>query len=211
MTQLNHIHIDETSSTNEYLKEILSDNNLLEGLAVVAKYQNSGKGQGENSWESECDKNLTFSLLLKPKFIEAEHMFMVSKIISLGIINYLNSLNPESIFTIKWPNDIYYNNKKLAGILIENSLWGSKLNYSIIGIGININQEVFISNAPNPISLKNIFGEEFNLNECLNAILEHINYWYNSLKNREFERINSTYLSNLYRKNGLFEYQTESE
>ena len=211
MINSNYIQIDEVTSTNEYLKDLLSNKELTDGFTVIAKYQNKGKGQGDNGWESEFGKNLTFSLLLKPKLLQAEHMFMISKVVSLGVVEFLNSLNSKYKFTIKWPNDIYYNNKKLGGILIENSLLGSIINYSIIGIGININQDVFVSNAPNPISLKKIFGEEFDLTECLNSILKHIDKWYVTLKNQQFNTVNNTYFYNLYRKIGIHSYKANTK
>lgn len=209
MNTTNYIKVDELSSTNDYLKKLSADDELPEGSVVVAKYQNNGRGQGENRWESEYGKNLIFSLLLRPKFLHAEHMFMISKVISLGIIDYLNKF--DNNFTIKWPNDIYHGNKKLGGILIENNLLGNSLSYSFVGIGININQEVFISNAPNPISLINIFNEKFDLGECLNGLTKQIDIWYERLKKSQFDKIDEAYFSHLFRNTNYHNYKSDNE
>lgn len=208
MNDINLITLEEVNSTNEYLKKII-DKNTPEGTIVITNKQTKGKGQQSNKWESEEGKNLTFSFLLKP-FILAEQIFMISKVVSLGIIDALSS-EFEQNFRIKWPNDIYYQNKKLAGILIENQMSGEKIKHSIIGIGININQEKFLSNAPNPISLKNIVKKELELNKILNKIIDHIAIWYEILKNQQFDNINIAYQQNLYKNEGYHHFMTQKE
>lgn len=203
------IQIEKTASTNDYLKEFLSSNNLIEGSVIITNNQVKGRGHGSNVWESEANKNLTFSLLLNPRFVEASEMFLISKVISLGIITYLNSLKNE--FTIKWPNDIYWNDKKIGGILIENQLLGSRINYSIIGIGLNVNQKKFLSKAPNPISLYQIFNKSFKLDVLLNNLLNSIHIWYKNLEAGKFDLINKTYFDLLYRNGGYFQYKTDTE
>jgi len=123
-----------------------------EFTTVIAERQTAGKGQRGNSWESEDCRNITFSFVLYPTFIEARRQFILSQIVSLSIKEELDQWT-EGI-SIKWPNDIYWNDKKICGILIENDLSGHHIGRSISGIGVNINQDVFRSNAPNPISLK---------------------------------------------------------
>ncbi len=208
LKDINYIKVKKVASTNDHLKKLTIEKDLPEGYVVVTNYQKNGRGQEESYWESAPGDNLTISLLLRPTFLLAENIFMVSKVISLGIISYLIKL--DKCFTIKWPNDIYYCNKKLGGILIENQLLGNKLNFTIVGIGININQEVFKSNAPNPISLKNIFSKNFDLNECLNDILTQIGIWYNVLNNGLTDKINKTYFAHLYRNNSYYEYKAEN-
>ena len=161
MTRFKIDKVSETLSTNELLKSIADKDSVAEGYTVVAVSQTAGRGQIGAFWESQPGQNLTFSLLLRPEFIKADQMFLVSKAISLGIVDYLNSFGEE--FKIKWPNDIYYKDKKICGVLIENQLMGSNIVYSIIGIGLNINQKEFISDAPNPISLYNIIGRKLDL------------------------------------------------
>jgi BirA family biotin operon repressor/biotin-[acetyl-CoA-carboxylase] ligase len=191
------------------LKKLTIEEELPEGFVVLANNQTQGRGIGKNTWESEAGKNLTFSLLLRPVFLKAEEMFMVSKAISLGIVDYLNSL--DKCFTIKWPNDIYYCNKKMGGILIENQLLGNKLNYSLIGIGINLNQEIFHGTAPNPVALKTILKKDINKTECLNGILKQITIWYEILSDGWFEKINQTYFTHLYRNIGYHNFSAHGE
>lgn len=208
MTNFKIISLDSTESTNGFLKSNINQVNYRERTIILAQEQTQGKGQQGNSWESEKGKNLTFSILLKP-LLQAAHMFMVSKAVSLAIIDTLNYTGKQ--FKIKWPNDIYYNDHKIAGILIENQLLGSNINYSIIGIGLNVNQKKFKSNAPNPISLNQIFEKEFDHKELLNYFLLKLDYWYQLLNNGDFESINQQYLSNCYRLKGYHKYSHNGE
>lgn len=208
MEPLNIIKIDTVKSTNDELKKIISTEELPEGSLLWAKNQENGRGMGSNTWESEAGKNLTFSLLLRPSFLEASDMFLISKAISLGIIDYLNSL--KDCFTIKWPNDIYYCDKKVGGILIENQIQGSQIKYSIIGIGINVNQKFFTSQAPNPLSLISIFGESLSLEECLNNMTHQIGIWYDLLADGFYEKINQRYFDHLYRNKGYHEFKADN-
>lgn len=202
------VEIKEVSSSNDHLKKLTVEEEIPEGFVLLTNFQTNGRGLGKNSWESEAGKNLTFSLLLRPEFLKAEDMFLISKTISLGIIDYLNSL--DRCFTIKWPNDIYYCNKKVGGILIENQLLGNKLNYSIVGVGINLNQEVFHSDAPNPISLKKILKKSINKTACLKGILDQITIWYEMLSDGHYDKINQLYFDNLFRNKGYHDYSANN-
>ncbi len=209
MEPINIIEVKKVGSTNEKLKKFIAEDDLPEGIVVLAENQENGKGLGTNTWESEPGKNLTFSLLLRPDFLDAENMFLISKTVSLGIIDYLNSI--KECFTIKWPNDIYYCNKKVGGILIENQIQGKSINYSIIGIGINVNQEVFKSDAPNPISLKTIFGKTIPLHECLENITNQIGIWYDLLAEGFEEKINQRYHDHLFRNQDYHDFKAGDE
>lgn len=200
--------VSETLSTNELLKNLAEKGPLPEGYTVMAVAQTAGRGQIGASWESQPGQNLTFSVLLRPDFLKAEKMFMVSKVVALALTDYLASTG--GIFKIKWPNDIYHFDSKICGILIENQLMGSQIVYSIIGIGLNVNQEAFISDAPNPISMFNIFDRKFDLNEELAKLLEQIGLWYQMLADGWEEKINDTYLKRLYRKGELCDFVTPS-
>lgn len=209
MEAISIIEVKELASSNDHMKKLVVEEGLPEGTVVLALHQKKGRGMGANSWESDKGKNLTFSLLLRPKFLQAQDMFLISKTISLGIVDYLNELDRN--FSIKWPNDIYYKDKKICGILIENQLLGNKLNYSIIGIGININQEVFKSDAPNPISLLNIFNKKFNTTSCLNGVLKQISIWYGILSDGWANKINDAYFMHLYRNKGFHDYRSNGQ
>ena len=200
----NILRFEELSSTNNKLKELKQNQNLEEFTVVQTYRQTAGKGQAGNSWESEEKKNLTFSTLLKPSYVEILEQFIISKAVALGITDVFNSIRPG--FSIKWPNDIYYNNKKIGGILIENAIRQDCISESVIGIGLNINQTKFVSDAPNPISLKSITGKNFDLDEMLLRTLERIAGYVNMIKNGESESLDKLYLDQLYRKSGYHLY-----
>ena len=163
------IVLDETDSTNRYISQLCNNPQkaVAELTTVSAEFQTAGKGQRGNSWEAEKEKNLLFSFVLYPTFLEARCQFILSQIISLSIKEELDRWSDE--ITIKWPNDIYWRDKKICGILIENDLSGHFIGRCISGVGININQKEFHSDAPNPVSLKQITGKEHNRHEQKSA------------------------------------------
>jgi BirA family transcriptional regulator, biotin operon repressor / biotin---[acetyl-CoA-carboxylase] ligase len=207
----NIIRLRQTSSTNNYLRELLvsSREQLSEGMVVSADYQTKGRGQVGNAWESEDGKNLLFSMVLFPTSIEANQQFVLSKMVSLAVADVLKE-ETDDIF-IKWPNDIYWRDKKIGGILIENDLCGSNIQYCVIGIGLNVNQDVFVSNAPNPVSLKQITGRSFDREELLKRLVKRIYMLYIKLLREELNCFDENYKMLLYRHDGLFEYKTEKE
>lgn len=167
------IWIDSAKSTNSYLSEMAGE--IAHGVAVAARCQTAGRGQRGNSWESEPGKNLTFSLMLRPEELDASEQFYISEAVALGVVDALLGKLPDgAAVAIKWPNDIYWENRKICGILIENSLMGRKINYSIAGIGINVNQREFVSDAPNPVSLWQIAGKEIALEPFLEQVVDAI-------------------------------------
>ena len=157
-------------STNKYLQDLLEEGVDIIDNIVVAEFQSLGKGQGTNVWESEAGKNLLFSVALDMSFLRAENQFILTQMVSVAMIDVLKKYFPEEYLSIKWPNDIYFNNKKIAGILIKNEIKGMMLGTSIIGIGLNVNQECFDENLPNPISMKMITGEDYDLESILKDI-----------------------------------------
>ena len=189
----NVVHIDETDSTNRWLKAHTTE----EKMAVVTDFQTAGRGCGTNTWESERGKNLLFSLLIHPVEVPVAKQFRISMAISLAILDALEQHIGD--VSIKWPNDIYWRNGKLGGILIENRLQGGCIKDCIIGVGLNVNQETFRSNAPNPVSLKQIHGLETDCEQLLADILQRFDaYLQQDLKAR--------YLSCLYRRKGFHPY-----
>ncbi len=170
------IHIDETDSTNRWLRD-RDDSSFASvdvtkepSLCVIADYQTAGKGCGTNSWESERGKNLTFSLLIHPQDIPANRQFHITEVVSVALCQTLESYIYNKV-EIKWPNDIYVGDRKICGILIENRLQGSVIKDSIIGIGLNVNQREFRSDAPNPVSLWQLLGHEVDRDELLQRFL----------------------------------------
>lgn len=195
------IILENVNSTNLYAHHFLKSNtnkkkSELDGTVVWAKSQSEGRGQMGNTWESEANKNLTFSLITFPAVIKPESQFMISKSVSLGIIDSLKKYAGN--LTIKWPNDIYHNNKKLGGILIENSIKGNYINSSIIGIGLNINQNSYSDSLPNPTSLSRITQKEYDLNIILYNILEKIYNRLADLYAENYSIINLDYINLLF-------------
>jgi BirA family biotin operon repressor/biotin-[acetyl-CoA-carboxylase] ligase len=199
------IHINETNSTNNYLQSLCSKQKVEELTVVVADFQTSGRGQRGNSWESDSGKNLLFSIVIFPEFLEARRQFLISQIISLAIKEELDTYTTD--ISIKWPNDIYWKEKKICGMLIENDLMGRNISQSIAGIGININQETFHSFAPNPVSLRQITGKEFDLFEILKNIVLRIQSYYSLLKKGNTESIVCQYEMSLFRKEGMHRFK----
>ena len=148
----------ETDSTNNRLAQLCDRENIKEFTTLLVDKQTAGKGQRGNSWESAPGMNLTFSTVLYPSALKAREQFTLSMLIALSVYDTLSTYAEG--FSIKWPNDIYWKDKKICGILIENELEGTYLLRCIAGIGVNINQEHFVSPAPNPVSLKQILGRE---------------------------------------------------
>ena len=199
------VHISETNSTNNYLQTLCAQEKVEEFMTVVADFQTSGRGQRGNSWESEPYKNLLFSFVLFPEFLEARRQFLISQIISLAIKEELDTYTND--VSIKWPNDIYWKEKKICGILIENDLMGRNISRSIAGIGININQEEFHSPAPNPVSLYQITGKQYDIFEVLKNIMLRIQSYYCQLKKNDTLSIVAHYEKSLFRKEGMHRYK----
>ena len=203
-------HIEETDSTNRWMRE-----NGAKNLVVVADYQTAGKGCGTNSWESERGQNLLFSVMIQPESLQAKNQFIITQIISVALCktieHYLLHPQPllpgggENVVAIKWPNDIYVGDKKICGVLIENRLAGRMIKDSIIGIGLNVNQQEFKSDAPNPVSIKQLTGRDTDRDELLEAFLSELN------ECCKCSTIIADYKSRLYRREGLHPFSSGDE
>lgn len=198
------IFLKTAVSTNTTASEYIKTGNAREGLVIRAAYQSAGKGQQGNRWESDEGKNLLLSIILFPTMVNPEDQFMISRFISLGISDFLNTI--ISGCRIKWPNDIYAGNDKIAGILIENSITGSTLTSSVAGIGLNVNQEVFPGRIPNPVSLKVITGRDHNITGCLEGLLKYLDKRYKMVITGERDQIRKDYIESLYRLNEWHEF-----
>ena len=199
------IRMESVDSTNNYLRELIAKEDLPDGSAVLVDFQTAGRGQTGNSWESERGKNLTFSIAVYPSAIPANRQFLISQISALSIKDALDS-HTGGIY-IKWPNDIYWEDRKISGMLIENNLMGTSIHSSVIGIGLNLNQKVFKSNAPNPVSLCQITGKEYDREEVFSHVLSCFYKRYLQLLHGEFGKIAKDYAYSLYRREGFFTYR----
>lgn len=194
------MYIRETNSTNTLLREQYSE--ALPNLYTIrTDYQTAGRGQAGNGWESEDGKNLLFSTLIRSDIRPAEQ-FRLTMMVSVAMWEMLSQYLPNDLLTIKWPNDIYYGDKKLAGILVENILSGDRIAYSIAGIGLNVNQLEFKSGAPNPISMQQIMGEEYDVEVLLSGFLNALQVCFDM----PTEVLKEAYMAHLYRRKGAFPY-----
>ncbi|MDE6534289.1 MAG: biotin--[acetyl-CoA-carboxylase] ligase [Muribaculaceae bacterium] len=155
------IEIKETGSTNSWVTENLKDADA--PCMVYALRQTAGRGQRGNSWEAEPDKNLTASFMLRPENVAVASQFVISEAVALAVVDLLRKFNVEAL--VKWPNDVYVGDRKICGILIEHSIMGMGIRRTVAGVGININQTLFLSDAPNPVSLAGITGREYSIPE----------------------------------------------
>jgi BirA family biotin operon repressor/biotin-[acetyl-CoA-carboxylase] ligase len=204
----NLIKLPEVDSTNNFLKMLVSNSEpLAEGTVIMADNQFAGRGQQGNIWLAEPGMNLTVSLLLKPIFLDINSQFLLNMVISIAIKEALTALVGQGI-TIKWPNDLYFNDRKVGGILIENALSGSVYKTCIIGIGINVNQRTFGPHlSGTAISLSQILQQDVNLVQLLTEICSHIESGYLRLKAHSYLDLRSNYLKNLYKWEKNFSYR----
>lgn len=200
------IPLDSALSTNTWLKE---HPGLPHATFVSAREQTAGRGQRGNSWEAEPGMNLTFSVMLRPQAIAPDRQFAISRAVSLAIVDTLRRHLPDpGVIAVKWPNDIYVNDMKICGILIENALSSERIIRCIAGIGLNVNQRRFLSDAPNPVSMAMITGRSFSLGQLLRELSSDII--------RRFEEEDSSggnataqeYASTLWRRDGFHPYAT---
>ena len=206
----NLISLVSVSSTNDYLRNLMEEQELPDGTVVIAAVQHRGKGYGQNVWISEKGQNLTFSLLLYPSFLSAENQFLISKAVSLGITDYLDSY--LDMVSIKWPNDIFVGEKKICGILIENDLVGRQMKASLTGIGLNINQRDFPKRLPNPVSLSQLTGKKYSLKTEFNKLLEYLDERYFMLtSNHGAGKINNDYHEKLFRIKQMCKFRRGDE
>ena len=201
----NALFLKSTPSTNDFFKELLRKDNFSEGYTVYTDFQTQGKGQQGNVWEAERGKNLLFSTVIYPIHIKIHEQFIISQLISLAIKKTLEK-HVEHI-RIKWPNDIYWKDKKLGGILIENSLLGNSIKYSVIGVGLNINQIQFSNALPNPVSLKQITGKAVKRSVLLAEIND---VFLNLYQNYNFDDLKKEYFESLYHNDKYYEYRSDS-
>jgi BirA family biotin operon repressor/biotin-[acetyl-CoA-carboxylase] ligase len=195
----NFIFLSETPSTNSYASHLLRKVKPAEGTVVMAQHQSNGRGRREKAWIAEPASNLTFSIILKPEFLNSEYYFYLYKIAALACYDGLTEIinNSQHDIKIKWPNDIMLNQKKIAGILIENTFMGSKINSSIIGIGINVNQEKFDEQF-NATSLKKIAEKSFDLMPLLINVCKALEKYYLCLHENNFKVIDELYIKSLF-------------
>lgn len=191
----NLIFMPECHSTSDQLLHLCQEKPLLEGSLVITGHQTAGRGQRGNSWEAQPGKNLTFSFLLKPDFLPVTKQFYLTMVVSLGIRDFLTDKTGVKV-QIKWPNDILIDQRKICGILIENQIVGQQLSTSVVGVGLNVNQQYF--ETPSATSMVLVTGMQFDLPLILEDLLGCIEYRYLQLRREAHHELRSDYLNALY-------------
>lgn len=191
------IFLENVTSTNSHAVSLLSRERPQEGTILYTGHQSAGRGQPGSKWESEPGKNLLFSVILYPSIVKPEDQFVISMALSLGMTDFISSITPDC--RVKWPNDIYIKDDKIAGILIESTILGPRIEYLVAGIGLNVNQLKFPENLPNPVSLKMITGKEYDPEECLKELATCLDRRYSFIRTGASGRIKQDYISKLYR------------
>ncbi len=194
------LHFPALESTNLYALNIISKSNPTEGTAISTYNQLNGRGQIGSKWESQPNKNISLSIILYPTFLKARAGFQLNQAISVAVWEFISTYIDSGV-KIKWPNDIYINDLKVAGLLIQNSIQGQQLLSSVVGIGININQAYFSTSIPNPTSLINETQKTFDLDELSGQLFDQVERNYFLLKSGQLKIIQKKYLNALYRLN----------
>lgn len=199
MSKAQIIHLDTVGSTSSYMSSLGDE--APHGTAVMAREQTAGRGQRGNSWEAEPGMNITLSLMLRPGGLPPGRQFIISQAVSLAIVEMLDRY-VEGV-SIKWPNDIYVGDRKICGILIENAITGTAITRCIVGIGLNVNQTVFLSDAPNPVSLRQLIpGTEFDIDALADTMLSAILLRVDEALAGDTSAIAAAYFARLWRREG---------
>lgn len=194
------IQLTTVDSTNNYLQRLQQSGETVAHVVVAADFQTNGRGLENNGWFSSSKTNLLFSLGADVGFLPAANQFLITQAVSTAIVSVLERIIPDKKFQIKWPNDIYFEDKKIVGILISNTVIGSYLSESIIGVGLNVNEDVFPENLPNPVSLFQITNRKFELSVLLKQFSEAIFQAIDDLKDPEqFQSLQNRYTKSLFR------------
>lgn len=196
-------------STNDLLLKWASDVSAPRGAVIWALNQYKGRGQHGRVWESNPGDNLTFSMLIRHENMTIMDQFIFNKAISVALLTSLQVLSPN--FRIKWPNDIYLNDKKIAGILIENSIKGKYIDYSVVGIGVNVNQREFSEGLTNASSIITETGIDIELESLLSQIIDHVDFFVNYIHRKKCRKILKIYLQNLYRKDEISVFEKDNK
>ena len=188
------IQLECVDSTNNYVAKMIKDNNIDFGTVILADEQSNGRGQRGSVWHSKSGENLLFSMYLDSAILSVSNQFVLSKVVAVSIVKALHVFGVDS--KIKWPNDIYVNEKKIAGVLIESQISGQNLKSSIVGIGLNVNQSEF--DDINATSLINEIKEFVPIHEFNLSLINQFNFFWSEIKNGNFEKIDSLYLNYFY-------------
>ncbi len=201
-----HRHLPQTDSLMNDLHETSPTAEKGRYELLTTDFQTAGRGQRGTSWESEAEKNLLLGFRFSPDGVKASQQFLISEVVALAACRALRKY-AGTFIEIKWPNDIYFENKKIAGMLIDHTICGTEISTTFVGIGINVNQESFLGNAPNPISLRQILKKEVDRAAVLRNFLKFTTEGLKVLKEGNTEKITHDYQASLYRRKGMHIYK----
>lgn len=205
-------HIETVDSTNAFLQRMQGTSEI-NGFVVSADEQTAGKGMGSNSWESAKGMNLTFSVAFDMSWLPAAEQFLLSQLVPLAMLEVIGNYLPKEQLKIKWPNDLYFDGRKLGGILINSTISGNYLGSSIVGIGLNVNQMKFKNWPTHPISMKMISGKSCDLESLLHEIVNHLGEIIEDVANGLQTRtsVNNRYYARLFRYHEWADYEVGSQ
>lgn len=201
------IYFDNIDSTNDYAISLLSKSNPNEGTVIWASYQSQGRGQIGSNWCSDQGDNLLMSVIIHPRFLLASQQFALNIVASLAIREALISYGIEA--KIKWPNDIYIGDRKICGLLVQNILTGKTIKSSVIGIGLNVNQQEFSPDIPNPTSLLRELDRVFDIGTVKAEVCAQLQYQYHALQDEGYDHLKKVYMKHLYRLGRSHKYMID--
>ncbi|SHK37831.1 BirA family transcriptional regulator, biotin operon repressor / biotin-[acetyl-CoA-carboxylase] ligase [Hymenobacter psychrotolerans DSM 18569] len=202
------VWLPECASTNTEAQHLIGENRATDGCVVITDKQTAGRGQRGNRWEANPGENLTMSVIWRPTFLPAQDQFLLSQAVALAVHDWASALlGPDGALRVKWPNDIYYGNRKLGGILIENTLSGAMIQHSVVGIGLNVNQREF--GAHTATSLAWVTGRPYALPTLISRLLECLERRYLQLRSGRLAAIRHNYLAALFRYQEQHAYEVE--
>ena len=211
MIQPNFKFYDVVNSTNDTAKELISCKSNINGTVIQANHQLKGRGRQNHVWESNPGENLLFSIIITPTSIPPSRQFLINELVSTTLRDFLQIHIPHTTVKIKWPNDIYIANKKIAGILIEHIITGNSITYSIIGIGININQIEFHPSLPNPTSLKNETGRHHDVKKLCTDYSRNFLNVFESFTSEKEAALTETYTQHLFQLHEKHDYLIDGQ
>lgn len=200
------IRLAETGSTNSYVHNLMSRGEIRHGNVVITSKQSRGRGQEGTTWTTEPCKNITASVYVEPFFLPPDRQFFITIFVTLGLFDLLS--NYVERVSIKWPNDILVGSRKMAGVLIENTISGNSIAASVLGIGLNVNQSIFPPEVPNATSLKIVLGSDLNVDDVFFDLLESLNNRYMQIQKNMYQVMKTEYLEHLYLFGQIREYKT---
>lgn len=205
---INLIELESVASTNTYASQHLAE--LPHGTLLLARAQTAGRGQRGNSWESEPGRNVSMSLVLKELPVGPRRQFAVSEATALAVADTITRITCRNDISVKWPNDIYAGDRKICGILIECGISGTSMTHAILGIGINVNQTIFLSDAPNPVSIAQLTGsDDHDVTEIALEVTQRI---VDSIATPfDAASLHMRYLSRLWRREGVYRWRRRSD